>query len=274
MLSKIKKCFQWFTDVYANRRLIVNLAGKDFKMRYAASYLGAIWAFIQPIVTVTIYIFVFQLGLKAAPTAAGVPYALWLVAGMVPWLFFFEALTNATNSLLEFSYLVKKVVFKISVLPIVKILTALYVHVFFIIIAIIVYMLFGFPLTISLIQVLYYTFAATVLVLGLSYITSALVIFFRDLGQIINIILQFLMWLTPILWELEAFTDIPKSMYWIFKLNPIHYITSGYRDAFIYGTWFWEKPVWTLYFWGFVIVVGLIGVFTFKKLEKHFADVL
>ena len=273
MLAKIKKSLQWFVDLCANRRLIFNLANKDFKMRYAASYLGAIWAFIQPIVTVTIYVFVFQYGLRTGD-ADGVPYALWLIAGIVPWFFFQEALMGATNSLIEFSYLVKKVVFKISVLPIVKILTAFYVHIFFIGVAVVVYLLFGFNLGIYLIQVLYYTIATTALVLGLSYITSAIIVFFRDLGQIVNIILQFLMWLTPILWELEAFTDIPKSMYWIFKLNPIHYITSGYRDAFIYGTWFWEKPVWTLYFWGFVIVVGLIGVFTFKKLEKHFADVL
>lgn len=274
MTAKIKKGLQWFTDFYANRRLIVDLANKDFKMRYAASYLGAIWAFVQPVITVLIYILVFQFGLRVNPTAEGVPYALWLVAGMVPWLFFFEALTSATNSLLEYSYLVKKVVFKISVLPIVKILTALYVHGFFILIAVVVFVLFRYPLTVSVIQVLYYTFAATALVLGLSYITASLVVFFRDLGQIVNIILQFLMWLTPILWRLEDVQQIPASLYWILKLNPVYYIVSGYRDAFIYGTWFFEKPMWTVYFWSFVVVTGVLGIVIFKKLEKHFADVL
>lgn len=274
MIAKIKKGLQWFVDLYANRRLIIDLANKDFKMRYAASYLGAIWAFIQPIVTVLIYILVFQFGLRVAPSADGVPYALWLVAGMVPWLFFFEALLSATNSLLEFSYLVKKVVFKISVLPIVKILTALYVHAFFIVVGIVVFLLFGYPLTISLVQVIYYTFAATALVLGLSYITASLVVFFRDLGQIVNIILQFLMWLTPILWKLEDVDVIPANMQWILKLNPVYYIVSGYRDAFIYGTWFFEKLTWTIYFWCFVLVTGVLGIVTFKRLEKHFADVL
>lgn len=273
MGARIKRALQWFAALYANRRLIINLANKDFKMRYAASYLGAVWAFVQPVVTIVIYIFVFQFGLRVG-NAGDVPYALWLVAGMVPWLFFFEALTNATNSLLEFSYLVKKVVFKISILPIVKIVAALYVHVFFIGIAIIVYLLFGYVPGIQLVQVIYYTFALTALILGLSYITSALIIFFRDLGQIINILLQFLMWLTPILWRFEDLEGLPAWVEQIFKLNPIHYITSGYRDAFIYGTWFFEKPLWTLYYWCVVIVTGLIGVFTFKRLEKHFADVL
>lgn len=274
MTAKMKKGLQWFVDLYANRRMIIDLANKDFKMRYAASYLGAVWAFVQPVVTVLIYILVFQFGLRVQPSADGVPYALWLVAGMVPWLYFNEALLSATNCLIEFSYLVKKVVFKISVLPIVKILTALYVHMFFIAIAIIVFLLFGYPIGLPLIQVVYYTLALTALVLGLSYITASLVVFFRDLGQIVSIILQFLMWLTPILWKLEDVTVIPAELHWILKLNPVYYIVSGYRDAFIYGTWFFEKPVWTLYFWCFVLAVGILGIVTFKRLEKHFADVL
>lgn len=271
-ISALKRGGRWIKEIYANRRLIINLANSDFRMRYAASYLGTFWAFVQPVVNVIIYIFVFQFGLKATPPVSDVPYGLWMISGMVPWFFIFEALINATNSLIEYSYLVKKVIFKISILPIVKIITALYVHLFFIALAILVYLI-GYRLDIHVIQVLYYSFAATVLVLGLSYFTSSVVIFFRDLAQVINIVLQFLMWLTPILWSIEIM-GIPESMHWIFKLNPIYYITVGYRDAFINGVWFWEKPVWTIYFWCLTIVIGFIGAFTFKRLEKHFADVL
>ena len=103
VVSKGKKVanlgLQWFRDIYRNRKLILDLANKDFKSRYAASYLGIIWAFVQPIVTVAIYILVFQLGFKAKPVR-DVPYALWLVVGIVPWLFFQEALLSATNSLI------------------------------------------------------------------------------------------------------------------------------------------------------------------------------
>ncbi len=273
MGSMIKKTLGWFGDLYANRHLIFNLAAKDFKMRYAASYLGAAWAFVQPVVTVMIYIFVFQVGLRSGD-ADGAPYALWLIAGIVPWFFFNDALMSAMNSLLEFSYLVKKVVFKISMLPIVKILTALYVHAFFVVVAIVVYALFGFMPGLHIIQVFYYTFAMLMLVLGLSYINASLIVFFRDLGQIISIILQFLMWLTPILWNINTLDTIPAGIKAVFKLNPIYYVVSGYRDAFITGQWFWEKPLWTAYYWVCVLLVGVIGIFTFKKLEKHFADVL
>ena len=124
----------WCRDIWRNRMLILDLANKDFKGRYAASYLGTIWAFVQPIVTILIYVFVFQVGMKATPpdTAKNTPYSLWLTVGIVPWFFFQDALMSATNSLMEFSYLVKKIVFKISVLPIVKIISAFYVHIFFV----------------------------------------------------------------------------------------------------------------------------------------------
>ena len=125
-------------ELLANRRLIWKLSKNDFKTKYAGSYFGIIWAFVQPIVTILIYIFVFQFGFRAQPIATDIPYALWLVAGIVPWFFFSEALVNATNCLLEYSYLVKKVVFKISILPIVKVSSSMFEHVFFVGLAIII----------------------------------------------------------------------------------------------------------------------------------------
>ena len=108
-------------ELFGNRKLILNLAKNDFKTKYAGSYLGIVWAFIQPVVTVLVYWFVFEVGLRQTGNAE-VPFVLWLIAGLVPWFFFSDALNGGTNSLLEYNYLVKKVVFKISVLPIVKII--------------------------------------------------------------------------------------------------------------------------------------------------------
>ena len=119
-------------DFWENRELIWNLAKSDFKARFASSYLGTFWAFVQPVITVLIYVFVFQVGFKSGDTSTGYPYLLYLVSGICPWFFFSEAWMNATGCLVEYSYLVKKVVFKIDVLPMIKILSSLFVHVFFI----------------------------------------------------------------------------------------------------------------------------------------------
>ena len=120
-------------------------------------------------------------------------------------------------------------------------------------------------------QVIYYSFSMIMLVIGLSYITATLVGFFRDLGQVMNIILQFGMWLTPIMWQIDM---IPGNLMWLFKLNPMYYVVQGYRDSLIYGVPFYNNIKQTLYFWMVVMVLMLIGSLLYRRLKPHFADVL
>ena len=119
----LKTIFFLPAELYKNRRLVFKLAKNDFKTKYAGSYLGIVWAFVQPIVTILVYWFVFSVGFRSGTGDLGVPFVLYLVAGIVPWFFFQDALIGGTNSLLEYNYLVKKVVFNISVLPVVKIIS-------------------------------------------------------------------------------------------------------------------------------------------------------
>ena len=262
-------------DIYKNRRLVAKLAKNDFKTRYAGSYLGIVWAFIQPVITILGYWFVFSVGFRSGTGDLGVPFVLYLVAGIVPWFFFQDALIGGTNSLLEYNYLVKKVVFNISVLPVVKIISAMFVHAFFVLFTIILYAAYGKLPDLYYLQIIYYSGCVFLLVLGLSYATSAIVIFFRDLTQIINIVLQVGVWLTPIMWIVEntPLQGHPIIMK-ILKLNPMYYIVSGYRDTFLMKTWFWEHAGWTIYFWVFTILCFVFGGWVFKRLRIHFADVL
>ena len=119
-------------ELWQNRHLIWKLSKNDFKKRYAGSYLGAVWAMVQPVVTVLMYYVVFDviMGQKVQMTDSNVPYVLFLTAGLVPWFYFSESLNYGTNALLEYNYLVKKVVFKISILPIIKIIAATFIHVY------------------------------------------------------------------------------------------------------------------------------------------------
>lgn len=275
-MGKLRAVFELPLELYRNRRLIAKLSKNDFKTRYAGSYLGIIWAFIQPIVTIVMYWFVFEKGLKApgllSKEGIEVTFVLWLSAGLVPWFFFSEALNNATNSMLEYSYLVKKVVFKISILPIIKIISALFVHVFFVAFLLILCACYGYYPDLYTLQVVYYSVCMFVLVLALSYATSAVVIFFRDLSQIINIVLQMGMWITPIMWQISIIES--PVLVQIFRLNPMYYIVDGYRQALFYKEWFWQEPGMTFYFWGLTAALFLFGTIVFKRLKPHFADVL
>lgn len=262
-------------ELWQNRRIIWRLAKNDFRKRYAGSYLGTIWALVPPLVTVTMYWFVFDRIFGSGPqltcTGGEVPYVLFLTAGLVPWFYFSDALMGAMTSLMEYNYLVKKVVFKVSVLPIIKVTAAMFVHVGFTVILMIIACIYGFTPSWYWLQLLYYTFCEYVLILGISYATCSIVIFFRDLQQLVSIVLQVGMWATPILWNIYGITE---SNRWFVKLNPMCYIVEGYRSC-IYGEQlFWEHFYSATYFWIVTALIFVISSLIFKKLKPMFADIM
>lgn len=268
------------SSIGSNKKLIGYLTKNDFKTRFAGSYFGVIWGFIQPLVTILLYWFVFQLALKAGPVEnTDVPFVLWLMAGLIPWFFFSEAVVNGTNCFMEYNYLVKKVMFEIKILPIVKVLSSLYVHAFFVVILLAAFAIAGYFPGFIVVQILYYSAAMVVLSLAITYVTASVAVFFKDTTQIVGILMQIGVWMTPIMW---GYSDMINRLSGTFKsvisvilqLNPMFYIVQGYRDTMIDGIWFWEHPVQTLYFWVFAAAMLLIGRKVYGKLKPHFSDVL
>lgn len=274
MNMNIKHIFKGFFNlignIAANRKLLWQMTKRDFRQRYLGSYLGILWAFIQPTVTVLIFWFVFQVGFKSMPVN-NFPFILWLVCGMFPWFFLSDSILSATNSIIESSFLVKKIVFRVELLPIVKIVSALVVHLFFVAVLFAMFAFYGYSVSIYNLQIIYYFFAMICLSLGLSWLTSSLTVFLRDIGQFVAMILQFGFWGTPIFWNLKM---IPEQFQFFLKLNPAYYLIEGYRQSFIYNEWFWEHLHLTAYFWTLTAIFMLIGAWCFKKLRPHFADVL
>ena len=253
-----------------NRQIVWNLAKNDFKTRFVGSYLGIFWAFVNPIVTILLYWFVFQFAFHSQDVD-GFPFVLWFTAGLVPWFLFSEAVTNGTNSLVEYGYLVKKVVFQVDVLPVVKIISASFVHVVFMVFTLIIYCIMGYYPSIYTVQLLYYFVCMIALIMAITYATSAIVLFFRDLGQFINVFMQVFMWLTPIMWQSNI---IPKQWMWFFMANPMYYVITGYRDSLLYQVSMFQHLSYATYFWVVVIALFSLGSTIFKRLRPHFADVL
>lgn len=262
-------------ELYQSRHLIWKLAKNDFKKRYAGSYLGTVWAMVQPVVTVVMYWLVFDVIMGEAGRAmrggGDIPFVLFLTAGLVPWFYFNEAWTNGTMAMIEYNYLVKKVVFKISILPIIKVIGATFVHAFFVCILLVIAAFYGYMPSLYTLQIFYYSLCTFVLVLALCYTTCALEVFMRDIAQIISIILQVGMWATPIMWDFGA---ISEGWAKLLKLNPMVYIVNGYRSAIYEHSWFFEDFFSTMYFWIITVVLFGIGALVFKKLKVHFADVI
>lgn len=248
----------------ADSKLLWTMAINDLRAKFAGSLLGVLWAFINQFVILAMFYFVFSVGFRASPVE-DFPYFLWLACGMVPWFFFQEAWPRATDSISEYSYLVKRTAFHADYLPIVRILSAFIVHVVFLALLVIVFILNGFPPSLYWIQLLYYIFCNVALIGSLSLITSSIVVFYRDVSQFIAVFMSVLFWMTPLCWTPPR----PLIVY-----NPVSYVVGGFRDSMVFNTWFWQKPYETTVFWITVVFLSACGVFCFRRLRPHFAEVL
>lgn len=256
--------------LYNERELLSTLVRNDLKSRYAGSFLGLIWAFVQPLLTILIFWLVFELGFRTLPVN-NVRFILWFIPAYIPWIFFSDAVVNSTNCMREYSYLVKKIKFPIEILPIVKILSSLIIHSFFIVLMLIIFLFYRYDFTLMSLQIIYYVFALMCLLVGLSWLTSAIAVLIKDFTQVISVILQLGFFAVPIFWN-DA--DMDQRVLLFLKLNPAYYLVQGYRDSMLGNVFFWERPLLTAYYWGVTIIVFVLGIKMFVKLRKHFADLI
>ena len=130
----MKKYVEFFKDVIKNRKLIMQLGKNDFKNRFANTSLGAIWGFLQPFIFMLTYAIVFQFILKTG-SGGDYPYAVWFFPGMTMWQWINDTIMSASNSIRTYSYLVKKVVFPVNIIPVISIVASSFVGLFLVAIA-------------------------------------------------------------------------------------------------------------------------------------------
>lgn len=268
MLRRTKR---FFIDIYDKRSILYELARRDLQRQYMGSYLGFVWVYLQPLLFFAILYIVFTYGFRSGGSDAEMPFAVYLISGMIAWFYIAENLNTCTGVIAQHSFLLKKVDFRLSMLPIVKLMSSAVAHLFFMLFAILVAALNGIYPSFYLLQLFYYFAAMVALLLGVGWLTSSTNIFVSDVSKAVGVLVTFGFWLTPIFWNIEM---IPEPYQWIIRLNPANYIVQGYRDAIIRQIGFWEKPYETLYFWGVTVLMMWIGISVFKKLRPHFAEVV
>jgi teichoic acid transport system permease protein len=258
--------------LYKQRYVLLTLIVRDFKSRYLSSFIGLPWAFIQPAFYVFVIWFAFTFGLRAGNTESGIPFAPWLLIGMIPWLFISQTMIVSCMALPEYAYLIKKTSFNVSFIPIIKIFSGMIVHILMIFLVILL-LIFNFHIypTIYWIQIIYYLLATFFLLIGISLFVASVNIFIHDMAHIINIITTMLFWATPIIWP---FSMLQGNYRYIALLNPFFYITEGYRYTFIEQRWFFEFAEMNLYFWTVSLFIFFTGLYTFNRLRPDFGDVL
>lgn len=269
-MNAIKSFYNFIADIIKNKGMLWGLARNDFKARFASSILGMVWAFVMPLITILVFWFVFQVGFKTPPVQ-DVPFIIWYIPAFLIWSFFTDCLMSVTNSLLEYGYLVKKVNFRVSMIPLVKIISSSFVHIVFLFFILFMCQVYKIPASIYNLQVLYYFFCTIVLLMGLGWLLSSIALFASDTMNLVSVAIQLGFWATPIFWSPDTMS---KGVQTVLKLNPMYYIVTGYRDSFIDNIWFWERLPTTIYFWTLTLFIFVLGAVVFKKLRPHFADVL
>jgi len=248
----------------------MTMARRELVQKYIGSSIGLMWAVVYPLFMITILWIVFGVGFKAVP-ARGVPFVVFLTAGLSSWYLFSDIVSGSTGVVMEHGELIKKMPFPSQILPVIKTIVGMVNHAIFIIILIGLIAFHRLPANLYYIQALYYLLALFVLALGLSWLCASLTPFFRDVEHFIAIILQVGMWYTPVFWDLSM---LPEKFHIYFIYNPMFYIVQGYRDSFIYFKPFWAYPQQTIVFWGIAVTLLAVGGLSFKRLKHHFPDVL
>lgn len=262
---------EFIKSVIKNRKLVWQLGKNDFKNRFANTSLGAIWGFLQPFVFMLTYAIVFQFILKTG-SGGDYPYAVWFFPGMAMWQWLNDSIMSASSSIRSYSYLVKKVVFPVDVIPMISIIASSFVGLFLIMISTIICIIYGYiPNIIILIYVLISTYC---FVIALTRFTSAVTTIVPDFSNLLGILMQLFFWFTPVIWNLSMLEGYPIFAK-IMRCSPFTYLITGFREVFINENIIFEGyGIYTLIFWIITIVMYVWGNSVFKRTRKDFADVL
>lgn len=263
--------FDIYKTMWSNRVMVNTLAIQEMKREYAGTLLGVLWALINPLIRICVYWFVFSIGARAGNPVNGVSYLAWLSGGLVAWFFINDGFKYGKNSYRSKRHIIKNTPFPVAILPAVQVLYAFYTHLIFLSVMLIIMAVTMKSISIYWLQFLYYDFAAFILLVAISSVMAPLVAVSKDFGRFLDTILIFLFWMTPIFWRIE---NVGANLELIIKLNPFHYIVNGYRESIFFEVGFWEQPYYTLYFWGLVLVLLIIGNYLFKRMKPIFLDIL
>jgi lipopolysaccharide transport system permease protein len=263
----------YWKDLWRYRELFYILSWRDLKVRYKQTIIGVVWSVLRPLLTMMIFTFVFgQIAKFTAPP--GVNYAILVFAGLLPWQFFSAGLSEASNSLIGNERLISKVYFPRMIIPAASIITSL---VDFLISLGIMFILLLWYRTIPSINLVFlplFIIMAFFASFGVGLWLTALNVKYRDFKHVVPFLVQIGLYLSPVGFTSDkASTLIPEKFRMLYYLNPMAGVIDGFRWCF-FGD---KTPIyWTGMFLSLAVIIIflLVGIRTFRKMEKSFADLI
>ena len=263
----------YWGDLFRYKELFYILAWRDLKVRYKQTLLGVAWSIVRPLATMVIFTLVFSKAANMKADDPSVPYALFVMAGVLPWQFFANAVGEASNSLIGNAGLLSKVYFPRLIIPASSIITAFVDFLITLVLMVGLFIFYGFMPSSKMIFLplfILLNFAAS---LGISLFITALNVKYRDFRYIIPFIIQFGLYISPVGFGTNALmSKLPVSLQTVFMMNPMVGVIDGFRWCCFENT---PLSMPSLFSSILVTLVFLVlGVTTFRKMERSFADLI
>jgi len=257
-----------FKELWAFRELLYFLAWRDIKVKYKQTVLGAAWVILQPLITMIVFSILF--GKLAKVPSDGIPYPIFVYAGLLPWNYFSSTLSNSGNSLVASSNLITKVYFPRLIIPASASLSSLLD--FLVASIILIGMMFFYhftPNTLGIVMIPVLVFLTFIIAVGCGLWLSALNVEYRDFQYVTPFLVQIWMFVTPVIYPITLF---PEKYRWILSLNPMGGIIGAFRAV----TLGYQQINWDLLFIssGVGFLIFFTGLLYFRKVERSFADVI
>jgi homopolymeric O-antigen transport system permease protein len=254
-------------EVWDHRELTSIFIWRDIKVRYRQTVIGALWAIIQPFLTMVIFSIFF--GRLAGIPSDDVPYPIFSFAALVPWTFFANSINQASNSLVNNAEMIKKIYFPRLTMPIASVLGGLVDFILAFIILLLMMLYYGFVPTINILWFPFFVLLALLTALGVSLWLAAMNVQFRDVRYMVPFIMQAWLFATPVAYPSSLLSE---PWHTIYGLNPMVGVVEGFRWALL-GTGTGPGP---MIFVSFFVALALLisGVYYFRRVEKIFADVI
>jgi lipopolysaccharide transport system permease protein len=263
----------YWRDLFRYRELFYMLAWRDIAVRYKQTVIGVAWAVIRPFLTMLIFTVIFG-RVARLPSEGDAPYALLVLAGMLPWTLFSTALGEAANSLVANANLISKVYFPRLIVPTATVITSFVDFLISLVLLAGVMIYYQFAPGWQIIFLPVFMLLAVLASLGPGLYVTALNVKYRDFRYIIPFLVQFGLYVSPVGYSTNVIVEqLPQAWQWLFFLNPIVCVIDGFRWCLLGGQS-------TIYLPGFAVSLAMVlfflwlGVRKFRSMEKSFADII
>lgn len=260
----------YWKDLWHYRELFYILSWRDVKVKYKQTVLGVLWAIIRPLLTMIVFTFVFGKVAKM-DVQSTVPYSIIVFAGLLPWQFFSNALTECSNSLVGNTNLITKVYFPRMIIPASSVITSFIDFFISFAILLLLFIVYGYMPPVEIFAMPLFWIMAFLASFGPGLYLTALNVKYRDFRYIIPFIVQFGLFISPVGY---SSSQIPEKWQWLYALNPMVGVIDGFRWCIVKGT---PNPMLDYPFYISLAVIFFfvwLSIHQFRKMEKNFADLI